>query len=98
MAATVFVVHPDEPAREALAMQLESRGLTVRSSGSLDDAIELAEGSPVTVVLVDPAILEVEELEVLTRFCLRAGHTVRIAALAHIVDAARRKRLDRHEA
>ena len=98
MAATVFLVHPDEPVREQLAMQLESRGLSVRTSATLDDAIELAEGSPVTVVLVEPSLLEAEELEVLTRFCLRAGHTVRIAALAHLVDAGRRKHLDRHEA
>ena len=98
MASTVFLVHPDEPVREALALQLESRGHSVRTSGSLDDAIELAEGSPVTVVLVDPGLLEAEELEVLTRFCVRAGHTVRIAALTHLVDAARRKQLERHEA
>lgn len=95
---TVFLVHPDDAPREALATALAGRDLEVHTAANIEEAIDRADNSPVRVFLVCPTLLEKEEMDIRTRLSVRAGHDVMVAALANVADPARKKAIARHEA
>ena len=95
---SLLVLHSDPAARAALAAALRERGFEAHEAADVDGALDVADRSPVNVVLVEPAILEAEMMDVGARIGIRTGSPVKVVALTHLADPSRRKAFATHEA
>ena len=95
---TVLLAHSSAALRDSLSGELAPEGFTVAAFADLDSALDAAADVAAAALLVEPALLFAEELDVGTRLEVRAGRVVPILALAHKATAPEMTHLRRHKA
>ncbi|MGE5245692.1 MAG: GAF domain-containing protein [Betaproteobacteria bacterium] len=78
----VLLVDDEPDAREVMASALETRGATVISAGSADDALQMLASAQVDVVLADIAMPDKDGYELIREIRRLPSHLARIPAAA----------------
>lgn len=96
--AAVAVAHLDEETRRRVGDALRARGLQVYGVPDLNGALKAATQSRLCAILIDPALLQREPLDIRPRVKQAAGYQVPLIALTHQASGELREVLRSHGA